>query len=104
VEMTRKRVREDLVQLLSEPCEYCEGKGYHKSRSTIAFEIFRQIKREVATSDGRNIYLTVHPSIADLLYSDFYPDLSDLEGRLRRRVIVTPSDEFHIEKYTVEVR
>ena len=103
VEMTRKRVREDLVKLLSEPCEYCEGKGYHKSETTVAFEIFRQIKREVATSDGRNVYLTVHPKIANLLYGEVQTDLADLEERLGRRVIVTPAVDYHIEQYSVEV-
>ncbi len=104
VEMTRKRVREDLVKLLSEPCAYCEGKGYHKSRMTVAFEIFRQIKREVATSEGRNVYLTTQPSIADLLYGELYPDLADLEERLGRRVIITPAADYHIEQYVVQVR
>jgi hypothetical protein len=28
VEMTRKRTRENLVQLLCEPCSFCEGRGY----------------------------------------------------------------------------
>ena len=30
VEMTRKRVRESLIQTLCDPCDYCEGKGYIK--------------------------------------------------------------------------
>ena len=32
VEMTRKRTRESLVQLLTEPCPTCEGAGVVKSR------------------------------------------------------------------------
>jgi ribonuclease G len=104
VEMTRKRVREDLIRLVSEPCAYCEGKGYHKSKTTLAFEIFRQIKREVATSEGKSVYLTVHPTIADLMYGEQQEDLEELEHTLDRRVIITPAEDVHLENYTVAVR
>ncbi|HEY4056968.1 MAG TPA: Rne/Rng family ribonuclease, partial [Kofleriaceae bacterium] len=36
VEMTRKRTRESLVQLLTEPCPTCEGSGVVKSVTTVA--------------------------------------------------------------------
>lgn len=45
VEMTRKRVRESLVQNLCEPCSYCEGEGYIKSPSTTCSEIIRAIQK-----------------------------------------------------------
>ena len=41
VEMTRKRVRESLIQTLCDPCDYCEGKGYIKNPSTVCYEIIR---------------------------------------------------------------
>ena len=44
--MTRKRTRESLLHTLAEPCQYCEGKGYSKSRKTIAYEIFRELRRQ----------------------------------------------------------
>ncbi|HKT33210.1 MAG TPA: Rne/Rng family ribonuclease, partial [Nitrospira sp.] len=31
IEISRERVREDLLRSLSEPCRYCEGRGYTKS-------------------------------------------------------------------------
>ena len=41
VEMTRKRIRESLGRTLCEPCFYCDGKGYLKSKTTICYEIYR---------------------------------------------------------------
>ena len=38
VEMTRKRTRESLVQMLCEPCSYCEGKGYVLSEESVALQ------------------------------------------------------------------
>ena len=46
VEMTRKRVRESVTRMMNEPCGYCDGKGHVKSRITIAYEIFREIRRD----------------------------------------------------------
>ena len=45
IEISRERVREDLLRSLSEPCHYCEGRGYTKSPTTVAYEIFREIRR-----------------------------------------------------------
>jgi ribonuclease G len=44
IEMTRKRTRENLTRLLSEPCSYCEGRGTLKSKKTICCEIFRDLE------------------------------------------------------------
>jgi len=104
VEMTRKRVREDLIRLLSEPCAYCEGKGFHKSKTTICFEIIRQTKREVMSSEGKTVFLTVHPAIADHMYSDMADDLESLEQRILRRLVIMPEADVHLEQYTITVR
>ncbi len=104
VEMTRKRVREDLIRMVSEPCHYCEGKGYHKSKTTIAFELFRQIKREAASSNGKNVFVNVNPSLAETLYTEAVDDLEHLEQTLNRRIIITPEIDYHIENYEVTIR
>src|SRR3712207_9097584 len=46
IEMTRKRTRESLLHNLTEPCSYCEGKGYTKSRQTVAYELLRELRRQ----------------------------------------------------------
>jgi len=46
IEMTRKRTRESLLHALTEPCEHCEGKGYTKSRRTVAYELLRELRRK----------------------------------------------------------
>ncbi len=68
VEMTRKRVRENITRILCEPCFYCEGKGYLKSNMTICYEIIREIKRDISGIKLNRILVNAHPDIADLLY------------------------------------
>ncbi len=50
VQMTRKRTRESLGQMLTEPCPGCAGAGVVKSVATLAAEVLRGIHREARTS------------------------------------------------------
>jgi len=45
VEMTRKRTRENISRILGEHCPYCEGAGLVKSKTTVCYDIFREIER-----------------------------------------------------------
>src|SRR5678809_886703 len=67
VEMTRKRTRESLVQLLTEPCPTCEGAGVVKSVITVAYEILREVRRSGMTVDNDKIEIEAAPRVADVL-------------------------------------
>ena len=64
VEMTRKRTREDLRRQLTDPCIYCEGKGYLKSPTTVAYEIFREVHREAASTKSKQLVVQANPHVA----------------------------------------
>ncbi|HAA04691.1 MAG TPA: Rne/Rng family ribonuclease, partial [Syntrophobacteraceae bacterium] len=46
IEMTRKRTKESIGRVLCEPCFYCEGEGFLKSKQTICYEILRELERD----------------------------------------------------------
>src|SRR5438067_12324798 len=52
VEMTRKRVRQDLRALLSMQCPTCRGSGVIKAEATLAEEIFRAVRAKAAAPDA----------------------------------------------------
>src|SRR5690606_28636798 len=52
VEMTRKRTRESLGQVLCEPCPACRGRGLLKTAETVCYEIFREILRDARAYDN----------------------------------------------------
>ena len=102
IEMTRKRTRENLNRLLSEPCFYCDGRGTHKSKKAICCEIFRDLERESATSvAGDNIYVQVNPEIDHVLKEEEQQSIIDLEKRINRRVIIMAKENFHMEQYEI---
>ncbi|MDE2462274.1 MAG: Rne/Rng family ribonuclease, partial [Alphaproteobacteria bacterium] len=45
VEITRKRIRDPLVKLMSECCRPCQGHGRVRTRESVALEVIRRIER-----------------------------------------------------------
>ncbi len=101
VEMTRKRIRESLGRTLCEPCFYCDGKGYLKSKTTICYEIFREIKRSVNSIKGPVITVNCHPEIYDMLVDEEALMVSNLEYALNKKISLRSINYFHIEQYEV---
>ena len=65
--ITRKRVKQSLERVLTEPCPYCSGTGVIKSSSTICYEILSEVKKIGADLNGHRLLLRVNPDIARAL-------------------------------------
>lgn len=101
VQMTRKRSSENLHQLMCEPCKYCNGEGMLKSRRTICYEIFRQVKRESGNHGEKLVELRVHPDIAKLLLGNEAKNLAGVEKQIDCRIEIIPTSDLHLENYTI---
>jgi ribonuclease G len=86
VQMTRKRTRESLGQLLTEPCPHCTGAGRVRSVETLAYEALRRVERETTGGSG-DVTLRVPPDVAAFLESHA-ADVDALSQRLGRPVAV----------------
>ena len=105
IEMTRKRVQEDLVSSISEECPYCKGTGHIRSRHTIVYEILREIKRAAARRQSSlDIFVNTNPEVADLLYGEELHNLEYLEKLLKSKIVVRAMPHYHIEKFEVYVK
>ena len=65
--ITRKRVKQSLERVLTEPCPYCAGTGVIKSSSTICYEILSEVKKVGPDLNGHRLLLRVNPDIARAL-------------------------------------
>ncbi|SFM75383.1 Rne/Rng family ribonuclease [Thermodesulforhabdus norvegica] len=102
VEMTRKRTRESLARLLQEPCPYCDGTGYVKSRQTVCHEILRALERERKELLGRKVLIRAHPDVVALFYDDERQAFEEAEEALMGRIYLKGEPDFHVEQYTIE--
>ena len=103
VEMTRKRVRESLIQTLCDPCDYCEGQGYIKSPSTICNEIIREIHR-LGTDNitNKKLEIKVHPIIYDMLFEEDSGLLEEIEKQSNLEITFNINPKLHREKYQIK--
>lgn len=104
VQMTRKRVRESIGHVLCEPCFYCDGKGYLKSKTSICYEIFRDIKRQARLIRGDTIVVNAHPEICDMMSNEESQGLSRLESEIDKKIFLRSLPYFHLEQYEVMER
>ena len=102
--MTRKRTRESLGRMLTEPCPYCEGKGYIKSKTTVCYEILRQLRRDGHSFREDRIIVSCNPEIADLLVTVEQQYIEELEKRLQKKIVVQSKKRFHLEKFEITAR
>ena len=101
VEMTRKRTRESLVQLLTEPCPTCEGSGVVKSVVTVAYEILREVRRSGTLVDNEKIEIECAPRVAELLSKQERDYLDHLEKRFQKLIIVVGQKGWKPDQYRV---
>jgi ribonuclease G len=101
VEMSRERTREDLLRVLSEPCSYCEGRGYTKAPATVCYEIFRELRRLGLSTREKKVVVTVHPTVANLLYDEERKSIDELEKELLKKIVVKSDANLHIEQFEV---
>jgi len=91
VEMTRKRTRESLGQILCEPCSVCRGRGLLKSAETVCYEIFREILREARAYDNEKFLVLASQLVIERLLDEESANVADLEAFIGRTI------EFQVE-------
>jgi ribonuclease G len=91
VEMTRKRARASLTQLLTDPCPSCDGRGRIKSIASVAYDCMRRIRTVArAATDAQRIVVRAHPSVASFLCEEESGAMDRLEREIGCRITVEP--------------
>ncbi len=104
VAITRKRVRQSLERMLSEPCHYCGGSGMIKSAQTMCYEILSDAKhlaKEKAASSQvfSEVTLRVSPAVADLLRGAEARVLREIEFSFGTPVTLHSDPNIHQERF-----
>jgi len=97
--ITRKRVKQSLERVLTEPCPYCAGAAVIKSSSTICYEILSEVKKIGGDLNGQSLVLRVNPDIARVLRDEERAVFKDLKQSLGREIAVRPDAQLHHEQF-----
>ncbi|MDK9703488.1 MAG: ribonuclease G [Sulfuritalea sp.] len=70
IELTRKRTRESLAQVLCELCPTCGGRGEVKTAQTVCYEVLRELLREARQFTAREMRVLAAPVVIDLFLDE----------------------------------
>ena len=97
VQMTRKRTRESLEELLTDPCPRCHGSRVVKSVPTLAAEVLRGVHREAAKKPPTEMLMVkVSSEVARYLYDFGAKDLEALEHQLNTKIVLRSKDGLEV--------
>jgi ribonuclease G len=101
IEMTRKRTGETVTDLITQSCEYCQGRGRTLSPETMSIQIERAVRRKCAENDYDAVLVHAHPEVCAHLIGPEGENVEAIERLLRRPIYVRARHDFHIEKFEV---
>ncbi len=94
-QITRQRVRQNILQSINETCPYCGGTGILTKKSTVIHEIDNWLKRYKLKSKEKNLILKVHPSIGQDLKRGFISILKKLQFKYLMRIKLEESEQIN---------
>lgn len=101
IEMTRKRTRESLRQVMCEPCPSCEGLGYVKSAQTLVYQMFRDLMREAREFEPQALTVIACPHLVEFIQDEEQEAFQDLQSLLRIPVTLKPEPTAKIGHYDI---
>jgi Rne/Rng family ribonuclease len=101
VAITRKRVKQSLERTIGAPCPYCQSTGYVKSLTTVANEIYVEMRKIAKHLEHEDVMLRVHPDVAKELKANNGRLLNEMEELTKRTIIVKSDPALHQEQFDI---
>src|SRR5690606_11686683 len=101
VQMTRKRTRESLEQVLCEPCPRCAGRGMQKTAQSVCYEIFREILREARAYQAGGYMVLAPQAVIDRALGEEAGNVAELEMFIERPIRFQVETMYTQEQYDV---
>jgi len=102
VEMTRKRVRNSIIQSLTESCFYCEGKGYLRSLQVIRDSILLALHQQLRGDKNKAVEVRAHPRVTESLADD-WKELERVEVLYDAQIELVDAADLHVEWFELRI-
>lgn len=101
IEMTRKKVRQELSTVLTTECTHCGGTGRILSPEAMARNFEKEIVQYFGQTTAGAVQVEVHPSIADVLNED-EEGIVRLEEAYGKKIILKASGECRYDEIKIK--
>ena len=97
LQMTRKKVRDSIVEGLTEPCFYCDGRGRLTSVDVTMERVISELRQRVTRPTTGPMEVHVHPRVAEALTESASELLTGLEARHQVTIRLVAQPDRHLE-------
>jgi ribonuclease G len=99
MQITRERVRENIVQSMTEVCPYCQGTGLLTKKSNLMHEIEAWLKRYKMEGKYNSLILRVHPSLGEKLKQGFISTLKKIQIKYFIKLTLEQSEKVNPQTF-----
>ncbi len=99
MEMTRKKIRKDLLSRLQSSCPFCQGRGTLFTPESVAISAIRELRRRKTRLQNRSVLIQVHPDVAEFFRARNW--LPRLEKELSLKLKIEPLTTLRPDVYTL---
>ena len=101
MEISRQRRREDITQVLSVPCQHCDGTGHILSPELAAIQVFRAIESRIRKSNIGMIDTEVPTELAIYLLNEKRRVIGELEDSTDTEIRISASNGLKMGEYRI---
>jgi ribonuclease G len=99
VEVSRRRRRAPLAEILTEPCTVCGAPARLKTPRTVGYDVLRALMREQAARPGGGWHITASAKVTAELLGEMKDNLKELEAVIGASVTLVADDDFPRERF-----
>lgn len=99
VEMTRKKIRQELSSVMNCDCPFCDGTGRMYTAETNAMNILREVKQYVSSSPAKSLKLEVHPLVAEIIEEHVRKGLMNCP---EKKIVVSSVNDLKVGNYRMK--
>jgi ribonuclease G len=89
VEMTRKKIRQELSTIMTCDCPCCDGNGKVYTADTNAMIVLKELKEYIKASAAKAFKVEVHPSVEAIVQAHIKEINSDFSNGIDRKIVVS---------------
>ncbi|MGK9370052.1 Rne/Rng family ribonuclease [Melioribacter sp. Ez-97] len=101
MQITRQRVRENIVQSMTEPCPYCNGTGLLTKTSSVIHEIEKWLQRYRLDGKNKSLILQVHPITAEKMREGFISPLTKIQLKYFIRLKIKEDEKMNPQMFKI---
>ncbi len=102
VEMTRKKIRQELSTVMSCDCPVCDGAGRVYTGETNAMNILREVREHMNCTSAKKFKLEVHPTVAPVIEDNIERLVKEFMGNKDKKVKVTAVNDIRPAGYRIK--